>query len=211
MMLLHQPIWYSLQLGLGVALTCASVTSCSQAIHGGPRPGGASPQESPGLFAAAVQYFATRSDYPTRVDPRPLRPEARLHSVTDLDILLDGTAEIVRMRTTVLDSANWGLANAVADWTCVFAEAAPRARPPTDTAQTPQQVRHEACRRSGRFQSLIFGIPQRGVDPAHPDRWRIRSMRMFLHGYEGIDLFLERSASGRWMVVEAKDLTGVFS
>jgi len=123
------------------------------------------------------------------------------------------------MRATVIEQGGWGVADAVADWTCVFAEGLPRAVPPpgmgvsepASPARDSVATWRERCRRNGRFQSLIFGLPQAGTDPGHPHRWRIRSMRMMLHGYEGIDLFLEQDAAGEWQVVETRDRTGVFS
>jgi hypothetical protein len=166
--------------------------------------------ESPALFAAAVEYFAEGDTLPVRVDPRPLRPEARLYSVTEPD-LLTGTPEIVRMRRRVLQTAGWVEANAAADWTCVFAEGYPPARPPTNEPSDSASLTREECRRKGRFQSLVFGVPEAGTDPAHPHRWRIRAMRMLLHGFEGMDLYLEQRASGEWSVVEVRERTGVFS
>lgn len=59
--------------------------------------------------------------------------------------------------------------------------------------------------------SLAFGIPQSGSDPDHPDRWRIRSMRMLSYGYEVVDLSLLRDPDGGWRVVEARVRSGVFS
>lgn len=209
-MLISKAIRYARHLGLTTSLVGIHLAACSEAAPAGPRPAESSPGESPAFFAAAVRYFVARGEGPLRVDPRPLRPEARLHSVTERD-LLPGTPEIVRMRTAVLEREGWDAADAVADWKCVFAEGYPPARPPASEPADSMRLRHEECRRNGRFQSLILGIPQAGTDPGHPHRWRIRTMRMLLHGYEGVDLFLERSASGDWNVVDARDRTGVFS
>ena len=206
-MVASNPISYACCL----ALACIQLGACSEVAPARVRPAGATPEESPTFFAAAVGYFVARSEVPVRVDPRPLRPEAQLYSVTERD-LLPGTPEIVRMRTTVLEQSRWGVADAVADWKCVFAEGYPRARPPGGSEPSDSlRVRHEGCRRNGRFQSLILGLPQAGTDPDHPQRWRIRTMRMFLHGFEGVDLFLEQRASGEWEVVDVRDRTGAFS
>lgn len=70
------------------------------------------------------------------------------------------------------------------------------------------RVHREACRRNGRYQSLVFGLPEPGTQPG---RWRLRTMRMMLHGFEGMDLYLERDVSGAWNVVSAQDRTGALS
>lgn len=195
---------------LAAWLACVPALACTQGTIPGPQPSGAPALESPAFFAAAVRYFANRDSLPLRVDPRPLRPEARLISATDAD-LLAGNADIVRMRREVLQAAGWREADAVADWKCVFAEGYPPARPSVGPAADSMNVQREACRRNGRFQSLIFGLPQPASDPAHPQRWRIRALRMLLHGFEGIDLYVELDAAGEWRVVDAETKTGAFS
>lgn len=190
-----------------IALTAA----CSEAAPAGLRPAGSSPEESPRFFTAAVDYFARKAEYPVRVDPRPLRPEARLYSVSAGD-LLPVAPEILQMRAAVVQEGGWPVADAVADWGCVFAEGLPLARPPATEGVDTLRVRREACRSRGRFESLILGLPQGGTDADHPHRWRIRTMRLMLHGFEVVDLYLERNtASEEWSVVEARVRSGVRS
>lgn len=193
-------------LTLAAWLACVPAAACSQGAPAGPHAVEAAPLDA-AFFAAAVRYFADRDSLPVRVDPRPLRPEARLYSVTHADLLV-GQPDVVRMRTVVAETAGWAVADAVTDWTCVFAEGYPPARPPAGAAADSIRVHREACRRNGRYQSLIFGLPQPGPEPG---RWRLRTMRMLLHGFEGMDLHLERGASGAWNVVAVEDRTGAFS
>ena len=167
-------------------------------------------ERSPAFFAAAIGYFASRASVPVRVDPRPLRPEARLSSVRESD-LLTAEAEIIRIRTRVVESGGWSLANAVEDWGCVLSQGVPPARPPQRAESDSLRMHREACRQRGQFESLVFGLPQPVADPAHPERWRIRAMRMLPSGYEVVDLFLEQRASGDWQVVDAQVRSGVFS
>jgi hypothetical protein len=71
--------------------------------------------------------------------------------------------------------------------------------------------RREACRAGGEYVSLAFGPPQADTQPEHPGRWRIRAVRMMLHGWEVVDLFLEADAQGRWEVVAEQTRVGSFS
>jgi hypothetical protein len=191
-----------------VALLLLAAAACWER---GPAGLGAAPPpgESPQLFAAAVGYFASRGEVPIRVDPRPLRPELVLYSVREGDFL--PAADVVRMRTRVAEQGGWRLTDAVEEWTCVFAEGLPT--PSSMGVQEPDSLRlhREACRQGGRRESLAFGLPQAGTDPAHPERWRIRAMRMLLHGFEVVDLYLERRPDGAWEVAEARVRSGVFS
>lgn len=189
------------------ALLVVVSASCSERLPGGPQ-AALEPGLSPDFFAAAVSYFDGRTALPILVDPRPLRPEARLRSVSEND-LLTAEAETIRMRERVVESAGWRTTDAPADWRCVFAQALPPALPAT----VPDSLRRhrDACIQRGQYESLIFGLPQSGTDPDHPGRWRIRSVRMLLYGYEIIDLFLERRERGDWEVVESRVLDGVFS
>lgn len=155
----------------------------------------------------AVAYIDERTELPVRVDPRPLRPEARLSSVQESD-LIASAEEVVRMRMSVMESHGWGPTDAAEDWKCVFSEGLLPAR----DHPVPDSVRaqREACRRRGRHESLVFGLPQQGTDPVHRGRWRIRTMRMLPYGFEVADLFLE-DAGGGWRVVDANVRSGVFS
>ena len=196
---------------LAASLMFVLTVACSEAAPAGVRPAGSSPEESPRFFAAAVDYFVRRAEYPVRVDPRPLRPEARLYSVSTGD-LLPVAPEILQMRAAVVQEGGWRLADAVADWGCVFAEGLPPARPPSTEGVDSLRLRREACRSRGRFESLILGLPQGETDPAHPHRWRVQTMRLMLHGFEVVDLYLELdAASGEWSVVDARVRSGVRS
>ncbi|HEX6367973.1 MAG TPA: hypothetical protein VF006_03505 [Longimicrobium sp.] len=178
-----------------------------------------SPLQSADFFLAAVSHFAEREDTPMRVEPRPLRAEALLHSVTAADLLLTDSATI-RMRTGALAARDIPTADATADWTCVFASGL---RPPPGKGNDPiwEEMRaaepdslrrhRDACRARGEYVSLAFGPPQAGTQPDHPRRWRIRAMRMLLYGWEVIDLFLEADARGEWQVVEVQERVGAFS
>lgn len=179
----------------------------------------ASPMQSAGFFTAAVSHFAGRARAPVRVDPRPLRADALLHSVSAGDLELTDSATI-RLRAAALRAHDIPIADAPADWTCVFAS---DLRPPAGRGNDPiwEQMRaaepdslrrhREACRARGEYESLAFGPPQQGTDQAHPRRWRIRVMRMLLHGWEVVDLYLEANARGEWRVVEVQERVGAFS
>lgn len=195
--------------------------SCSETGLPGPH-AQETPGESQAFFAAAVSYSARRSETPVRVDPRPVRAEAQLHAITESDIVTTDSATI-RLRMAALAAEGIPLADAVQDWRCVFAEGM-RGPPPGEKggndpiweqirAGEPDSVRaqREACRRDGRYTSLVFGPPQPGTDPEHPRWWRIRAMRMMLHGWEVVDLFLERTADGAWEVVRMQERVGSFS
>jgi hypothetical protein len=182
-------------------------TGCSERLPAGPA-ASVSPQLSPDFFAAAVRYFGTKTEAPIVVDPRPLRPESRLGSVGVND-LLPGETETIRMRTRVVESGGWRLTDAPRDWGCIWLHALPPAVPQPE----PDSVRlhKEACGSRAPYQSLVFGLPQAGTDPNHPERWRIRTMQMLTYGYQVVDLFLEASPNGGWTVVEERVRTGVFS
>jgi hypothetical protein len=195
--------------------------SCSETAMSGPH-AQTSPAESEHFFAAAVEHFVRGSAVPVRVDPRPLQPGALLHSVSESDILV-ADRETTRLRTAVLSASEIPLADATADWRCAFATGlrGPGAGQPGGSDPIWQQirdaepdsvrVRREACRREGEFVSLAFGLPQAGTDPEHPQWWRIRAMRMMLHGWEVVDLFLEPRAGGEWSVVNVQERVGSFS
>ncbi|HLM66502.1 MAG TPA: hypothetical protein VK358_03200, partial [Longimicrobium sp.] len=174
------------------------------------------------FFTAALSFSTRASRAPVRVDPRPLKPQALLHSVGEDDINSTDSATI-RLRTAALAAAGIPLTNATEDWPCVFATGL-RGPPPgqgggTDPiweqirAAEPDSLRarREACRSRGGFTSLAFGPPQAGTDPEHPRWWRIRVMRMMLHGWEVADLFLDRSPDGEWNVVDERVRVGAFS
>jgi hypothetical protein len=203
---------------LVAAALMISAGACSEVTPANPS-AQLSPTHSPDLFIAAVTYFAARSEAPVRVDPRPLKAEAMLHSVTEQDLLLTDSATI-RLRTAALAAHGIPAADAIADWGCVFATGV---RPPPGQGHDPiwEQMRaaepdslrrhREACRATGEYVSLAFGPPQAGTQAEHPRRWRIRAMRMLLYGWEVVDLFLEPNARGQWEVVDVQERVGAFS
>jgi hypothetical protein len=202
-------------------LALLSLSSCSETAAPGPH-AQVIPGESPQFFAAAVEHFARGSEYPVRVDPRPLQPEAMLHSVSEADIILTDL-ETARLRTAVLAAEGIPLADATEDWRCVSTEGlrgpSPGERGGSDPiweqmrASEPDSLRarREACQRGGRFESLAFGLPQARTDPENPQWWRIRAIRMVLHGWEVVDLFLEPDSRGEWQVVKEQVRVGAFS
>jgi hypothetical protein len=192
-------------------LLLTAAIGCSELFPAGPR-AALSPGESAEFFAAAVGYFAadTMTPLPVWVDPRPLRAEAGLRSVTEAD-LLQADAQTIALRTRVIESAGWRTTDAPEDWRCVFSQMLPPAQPRVQEGPDSLRLLHEACRRKGAYQSLVFGLPQSGTNPDHPERWRMRSMRMLLNGYEVVDLFLAPGPNGEWVVVEAQVRSGIFS
>lgn len=180
---------------------------CTERSPAGPQ-AALAPQKSPSFFAAAVRWFDDRTEAPVVIDPRPLRPEAGLDSVAESD-LLASEPETVRMRTRVVESGGWRITDAPRDWRCVWSQGLPPPvpRPEPDSLR----LRYAACRERGAYESLVFGLPQSGTDPDHPDRWRIRTMRMLPYGYEVVDLFLEKTTDGEWSVAGARVRAGVFS
>lgn len=177
------------------------------------------PAESADFFIAAVTYFAGRAEAPVRVDPRPLKAEALLHSVSHGDLLLTDR-KTTALRASALAARGIQLADATEDWRCVFATGL---RPPPGAGTDPiwaqiraaepdsLRLRREACRAQGEYVSVAFGPPQPGIQPEHPGRWRLRAMRMMLHGWEVVDLFLEPNAYGLWEVVAVQERVGSFS
>ncbi|WP_420124955.1 hypothetical protein [Longimicrobium sp.] len=195
--------------------------SCTEGVPSAPRRQ-SSPAESPAFFAAALAHFTATAQAPVVVDPRPLRPGAMLHSVRE-SALLPGADAVVRLRTRVASSAGLRTSDATEDWKCVFSAglrgpaagtgsredslwAARRAQEPDSL-----RARREACLARGEFVSVAFGLPQAETDPQHPGRWRIRSIRMLLHGWEVVDLFLEARPGGDWQVVAEQTRVGAFS
>lgn len=211
----HASVTWPLLAGVALALAHAA---CGEGTVSAPR-AQVTPAESADFFAAAVTYLVDRSPAPVRVDPRPLKAEARLHSVTEADLVL-GDSATIRLRTATLIARGIRRADATADWKCVFATGL---RPPPGRGNDPiwEQIRaaepdsvrrnREACRKNGEYVSLAFGPPQTGTQPEHPRRWRLRAMRMMLHGWEVIDLFLEPNAQGQWEVVHVQERVGAFS
>lgn len=198
-----------------------ALASCSEGVPSGPRRQ-ASPAESASFFAASLAHFTATAEAPVVVDPRPLRPEAMLHSVRDSDLLPDAHA-VVRLRTRVVGSAGLRTSDATEDWKCVFSTALRGPAPGTGSredslwaarrAQEPDSLRarREACIARGAFVSVAFGLPQGETDPRHPGRWRIRAIRILLHGWEVVDLFLEAGPGGDWEVVAEQTRVGAFS
>lgn len=188
------------------AIVWLTMAGCAGPISTRPQPA-PSADESPEFFRAAVAYFDERAELPIRVDPRPLRTEARLSTVQESD-LIASAEEVIRMRVAVMESHGWGRTSAAEDWGCVFSGGLPpaRAHPVPDSVR----AQREACRQRGRYESLVFGLPQHGTDTVHPGRWRIRTMRMLSYGFEVVDLFLEDDG-GVWRVVDSNVRTGVFS
>jgi hypothetical protein len=204
--------------GAGLVL---SLASCAEAGMPGPH-AQTTPGESEQFFAVALSFSTRASRAPVRVDPRPLKAQALLHSVGEGDILSTDSSTI-RLRTAALAAAGIPLTNATEDWQCVFATGL-RGPPPGQgggsdpiweqiRAAEPDSLRarREVCRSGGEFTSLAFGPPQAGTDPEHPRWWRIRVMRMMLHGWEVADLFLDRSPDGEWTVVHENVRVGAFS
>ena len=203
---------------LTAAVVGMSSAACTEGAPSAPR-AQVAPAQSADFFIAAVAYFNAGSDAPLRVDPRPLKAEARLHSVSESDILLTDSTTI-RLRATALAAQGIPSADAAADWRCVFATGL---RPPPGQGNDPiwEQMRaaepdslrkhREACRSNGEYVSLAFGPPQPGTQPDHPGRWRFRSMRMVLHGWVVVDLFLEPNPRGQWEVVDVEVRVGGFS
>lgn len=203
-----------------VAVLMVILLSCSEAVPFGPA-AQLPPAGSPEFFAAALQFLAARASHPVIVDPRPLRPEAMLYSVAETDLLLADSATIA-LRTRVIKTTGLRVTDATHDWECVFAEGIqppPGRKRPEDLewawrrAQEPDSLqRHRAaCRAHGDYVSLAFGLPQAGTDPDHPERWRIRAIRMLLYGWEVVDLFLVARPNGTWEVVDERRRIGVFS
>lgn len=198
-----------------------ALASCSEAAIPAPH-AQTPPGESEPFIAAAVAFLANTSEAPVRVDPRPLRAEAKLHSVGEAD-LLSTDSTTIRLRTGVLLALHIPLTDATADWRCVFAAGlrgpGPGERGGSDPiweqirAAEPDSLRsrREACLRRDPYTSLVLGPPQGATRPEHPQWWRIRAMRMMLHGWEIVDLFLERSADGEWKVVHKQERVGAFS
>ena len=170
------------------------IAGCVQVPRSGSEPTPAPPERALAYFSAAVTWLATRTEFPVRVDPRPLRRDLLLTSVTEAH-LLPGLDSIVRLRRDVVETAGWGVADAVADWRCVFSEGYPRGGPPGGAATDMLQAHRDSCRRNGRYESLVLSLPE-VADEARPGRLRIVAMRMLLHGWEGVELFLEQD--GVW-------------
>ena len=185
------------------------LVACGERVPAGPR-AALPPGQAPGFFAAAVRHFASRTEVPILVDPRPLRPESALGSVAASDLMASET-ETIRMRTRVVESGGWRTTDAPDDWRCVFSQGLPPAQPPAREPPDTLRLRRDACREKGPYESLVFGLPQSGTEPGQPDRWRIRTMRMLPYGYEVVDLFLQKNPDGEWTVVDARVRSGVFS
>jgi hypothetical protein len=201
-----------------LAAAAVLLASCSESAPAGPHARTA-PAESAEFFLAAVEYFAGRSAVPVRVDPRPLKADALLHSVGHGDLLL-ADHRTIGLRTAALATRGIPRADAPQDWRCVFATGL-RPSPGRGTDPLWEQIhraepdslreRRELCRARGEYVSLAFGPPQAGTQPGHPRRWRIRAMRMLLHGWEVVDLFLEPDSKGEWQVVSVQERVGAFS
>jgi hypothetical protein len=196
------------------------LASCTENAPSGPY-AQVSPAESEDFFLAAVAHLVGQAKAPARVDPRPLRAGALLHSVSESDLLLSDR-ETIQLRTAALEARSVQMADATLDWGCVHASGL-RAPPPGASRDTAfwarfraaepdsMRQRREACLAGGEFVSLAFGPPQEGTDPEYPRRWRIRAMRMMLMGWEVVDLFLERNPVGQWIVVSEQVRVGSFS
>lgn len=138
-----------------------------------------------------------------------MRAEAALSALQQGD-LLEAEEGVIRMRARAIEAHGWTRGNAVEDWGCVFAQGLPPAQPPQSVSDS-LRVQREACLRYGPYESLVFELPQAGTDPDHPQRWRIRALRMLTYGYEVIDLFLESAKDGTWSVVAQERRSGVMS
>lgn len=196
------------------------LVSCAEAGPPGPAAQMA-PEDSPAFFAAAVEFFARNPGPPLIVEPRPLQPEAMLYSIAEKDLLLTDS-QAIRLRTQVIRAAGLRTTDATEDWKCVFSSD-PHPRPTGSRvedsiwaarrAREPDSLRlhRQACRSRGESLSLAFGLPQAGTDPEHPERWRIRAVRMLSYGWEVVDLYLVPRADGTWEVVRAETRVGSFT
>lgn len=179
------------------------------------------PEHSPTFFAAALKHAARNAAHPVYVEPRPLRPGTSIQAISEADVL-PGDEATARLRENVARASGYPLTDAVEDWKCVLSTGIgppPGERPGGDSiwaqirASETDSVRQrrQACRARGNYVSIAFGLPRAGDDPAHPERWRIRTFRMLLYGYEVVDLFLVSRPNGEWEVVSEQRLTGRFS
>jgi hypothetical protein len=182
-----------------------SSTACSEGQMASPGAIGARavPPQSRGLFVAALDHFVSGSEGRLLVDPRPLRPDVDLGSVTAADIAAEDAAS-AEFRAHIVRERGLGLTDAVRDQRCAFVRGV--TLPDSMLRLLPDSVRRrrEECLARESYTSVIFGTP-RPVGEQRPGVWRLEAVRMTTWKYGIWDLYLRPSGRGDWVLLEAKE------
>lgn len=189
-----------------------SLNACHESRVAGPGAAGAQavPQQSRGLFAAALDHFASGADGRLLVDPRPLRPDADLAEIAAADIATEDVAT-AGLRAGIARERGLGLTDAADDQRCAFARGltVPDSIMRRMEADSITRERQE-CLARGQFTSVIFGLPV-PAGAQQPGVWRLKAVRMNTWHYGIWDLYLRPAEGGDWVIVEAKQAFGIAS
>lgn len=181
------------------------LAGCAAAYHS------AQPGDSD-LLAAALQFFARRDAGAIRMDPRPLRPDARLQGITTRDLAVTDES-VVRARTEFARSRGIATTDAAADMSCAFA----RGVPPPDSMLRLEpdsiRTRRQACLARGLYTTYVFGVarPARAPSSDGTPRVVLRAVRMTTSGFDVWDLEMRPNERGGYEVAGARRLGGVSS
>jgi hypothetical protein len=194
-----------------VMVTVATLAGCAGTHRTVVSPSGADGRQGSdsAVVAAALGYFAGRTEGVLLVDPRPLRPDASLQGIRERD--LDSADEgVVRARTRFLEGRGIRTTDAAADMRCAFSRGVP---PPDSLLRLePDSIRsrREACLARGVYTTYAFGHAQPAGTPASPGAVRVRAFRITTWSYEVWDVDLRPAPRG-FEVIGTRRLGGVAS
>jgi hypothetical protein len=178
-----------------------------------PRGTGRASPEPVGLLAPALAFFAARNDGIMRVDPRPLRTDAKLTGVFARDFDVDGTA-VARVRRRFLREHGIPEADAAADMRCVFSRGMPRSDSISNPAPDSLKAQRAACLLVGPYTTFVFTraeIPE-GEQAVRFGTGAVRLLayRLTTWSFEVWILYLQPSA-GSWRVADSRRVVAVAS
>ena len=200
-----------LDLRTAVVALAGTLSGCAGAHGAASGPSGvARPQAGDSaVVAAALGFFAARTEGVLQVEPRPLRANASLQGIAPRD--LDAAdAGLVEARRAFLARRGIRATDAAADMRCAFSRGVP---PPDSLLRLePDSIRsqRQACLARGPYTTYAFGRAQPAGTPGSPRTSRMRVYRITTWSFEVWDVDLRPTSRG-FEAVGARRLGGVAS
>jgi hypothetical protein len=189
--------------------TAAGCTGTQRPAVVSPSGAGETPNGDVGVVAAALGFFAGRTEGVLQVEPRPLRPDASLQGVRQRD--LDGAdVGVVHGRTAYLARRGIRTTDAAADMRCAFSRGV---QPPDSLLRLePDSIRfhRQACLARGVYTTYAFGMARPASASVPAATLRVRVYRITTWSFEVWDIDLRSKRRG-FEVIGARRLGGVAS